>query len=420
MKIHIAIADTNPAYAHRLGRALQDLSGGSYEIDDWPPEKVRKAREKIQKNEQDGFLKQDGLLMEDDDLLKQDSLIKEGDLLKESDFSKEGDRLDAIIFDAQYWKDDPILWRQILGALANIPPKKKILLWKGSLETLGAMAGKEEAAGNGDVHVDRLFAWEGPVEAFNPFASVSQIFQVLEEGLRKIANLLPADEEKAGDGFMVVSAFDPGLRRQFIRKKLREYAQKGESCLYLPFMPIFELQLPLAVVGPDYEEPDAPDHMGLSTALLAWENGLEPDQQTLLHTIKPYALDIGSYYGPKLNGRAEDILQCKPETLVQCARAYAQMMTDLGEGSHCLIEAHLPLSHLVPLVRAADRFYCDFPPGPGTADFFARQELRLLLAGLPDNIKVIELKYIADRKTREEYFEEKKRRKTGKSRWFAR
>lgn len=391
MKIHIAIADTNPAYAHRLGRALQDLSGGSYEIDDWPPKKVRKAREKIQKNEQDGLLKQDGVL-------------KEGDLLREGDLLKEGDRLDALIFDAQYWKDDPVLWRQILETLANTPPKKKILLWKGSPETLGAMAGD----------------WEGPVEAFNPFASVSQIFQVLEEGLRKIANLLPADEEKAGDGFMVVSAFDPGLRRQFIRKKLREYAQKGESCLYLPFMPIFELQLPLAVVGPDYEEPDAPDHMGLSTALLAWENGLEPDQQTLLHTIKPYALDIGSYYGPKLNGRAEDILQCKPETLVQCARAYAQMMTDLGEGSHCLIEAHLPLSHLVPLVRAADRFYCDFPPGPGTADFFARQELRLLLADLPDNIKVIELKYIADRKTREEYFEEKKRRKTGKSRWFAR
>lgn len=373
MKIHIAIADTNPAYAQRLGQALQDLSGGSYEIDNWSPEKVRKVRERIHENEQENLL-------------------------------KEGDRLDVLIFDAQYWNDDPALWRQILGNLADIPPKKKILLWKGSPETLRAMA----------------VEWEGPIESFHPFASVSQIFQVLEAGLRKIANLLPADEEKAGDGFMVVSAFDPGLRRQFIRKKLREYAQKGESCLYLPFMPIFELQLPLAVVGPDYEEPDAPDHMGLSTALLAWENGLEPDQQTLLHTIKPYALDIGSYYGPKLNGRAEDVLQCKPETLVQCARAYAKMMTDLEEDSHCLIEAHLPLSHLVPLVRAADRFYCDFPPGPGTADFFARQELRLLLAGLPDNIKVIELKYIADRKTREEYFEEKKRQKAGKIRWFAR
>lgn len=415
MKIHIAIADTNPAYSHRLGLALQDLSGGTYEITEWTKEKVCKMVEKAKGNEIEGFT----------------------DLIGSA-------CLDALILDVQCWKEDQALWKEILGALANFPPKKKVLLWKGAPDSLEAIArhgdvAEDEAVpvdgtgsggtnmrrngtGIGDekILVDGQIVWDGPMEELDPFAPVSQIFQILEEGLRKVASLFPPDEEKEGSGFMVVSAFDPGLRRQFVRKKLREYAQKGESCLYLPFMPIFDLQLPLAVVGPDYEEPDAPDHMGLSTALLAWENGLEPDQQTLLHTIKPYALDIGSYYGPKLNGRAEDILQCKPETLVQCARAYAQMMTNLEEGSHCLIEVHLPLSHLIPLARSADRFYSDFPAGPGTAEFFARQELRLLLAGLPDNIKVIELKYIADRKTREEYYEEKKRRKTRKRRWFAR
>lgn len=384
MKIHIAIADSNPAYAHRLGRALENLSGGTYAIVEWTPEKISKNGENIQENEQGNL---EGLM-------------------------KESNHLDVLILDAQFWKKDKDLWKRILEKLDNFSPKKKMLLWKGDPDWKG------DSDPLGTPFGDK--AWEGPTGQVDPFAPVSQIFQVLEDGLRQLASLLPADEDKQEAGFMVVSAFDPGLRRQFIRKKLREYAKNGESCLYLPFLPIFDLQLPLAVVGPDYEEPDAPDHMGLSTALLAWENGLVADQQILLHTIKPYALDIGSYYGPKLNGRAEDILQCKPETLVQCAKAYAQMMKDLDESSHCLIEVHLPLSHLIPLVRAADRFYCDFPAGSGTADFFARQELRLFLADLPDSIKVIELKYIVDRKTREEYFEEKKRRNIKKKRWFAR
>lgn len=220
----------------------------------------------------------------------------------------------------------------------------------------------------------------------------------LQPGMRieEICSRLSSCLEKAAPGgissrpLIALYAFDARLRKAWLLHFMRQQLQQGRPVYYVPFLPSYEVSLPLQFSrGPE-----------LSSLLLMLQTGVQPPCEALGPCFE---FQQGAYYALRPGGRAEDLRLSPLSVQKQLLQLLRRYIRSRSEASIAILEmAQEPLSRLRELVSLSDIFVCNLPGGKGYAATNARREISTLISELPENVHFLELSPPA----REKYHEQ--------------
>lgn len=178
---------------------------------------------------------------------------------------------------------------------------------------------------------------------------------------------------------LMVHAFSPRLRHQWIQALISQEQRHGRPLFYFPFIASYNLSLPIDFsTGPE-----------LSSLLLLLSSGAQADYRGFGPCFEQQK---SGYYAVRLGGHAEDLILASQDVQEEILRLFKKFIRSRSEPSLGLVEiGDIAMQDLSRLARLADVFVGHIPQGHDFASRAGQREIQQIINSLPPHVRFQEL-----------------------------